>query len=248
MTVWVFGDSYVEDNQQEYQWFRQLSKLMDEPVETRGQSGWSNDFITNQLYLHCVNGDIKQDDFVIQIQTQYSRTWFFEDRPQLSNFVHHNDPTEIGMTRDEKRATDAWLKHLYNPKGLIWQSYANSMATVGVTSHYAGCKCLTIPAFHNVLEPYNPWIGVQGTLTECISYLEYADKKEYYAALEQPGGDPRINHMNPHNHGVLAQKIADSVLTTGEIDLFNGFDTRKPTQDDFETPQDYERYLNENSD
>lgn len=248
MKIWIFGDSYAQEQDCDYQWFKQLGKLLNVEVQTVAYAGWSNDFITNQLYQYCVNGDIHSEDFVVQIQTQYSRTWFFEDRPQLSNFVHHTDPQALGMTRDEKRAADSWVKHLYNPKGLIWQTYANSMATVGVTSHYAGCRCVVIPAFHNILEPYNPYIGVSGTLTECVSYLEYSDKESYTQALEQPGGDPRVNHLSEHNHGILAHKIADAIQTTGHIDLFTGFDVRKPTRQDFASDQDYRRYKLENTD
>ena len=44
MTLWVFGDSYVEDHKKDYQWVKQLGKLLDIPVETKGEAGWSNDF------------------------------------------------------------------------------------------------------------------------------------------------------------------------------------------------------------
>jgi hypothetical protein len=247
LSIWIFGDSYVEDYNLDYQWFRQMSKILDNPVKTVGHSGWSNDFISNQIYLHAINGDIKQDDFVIQIQTQYSRTWFFEDRPELSNFVHHVDPTAIGMTKDEKRATDQWLRYLYNPKSLIWQTYANSVASATLLMQNIGCKILTIPAFHNVLVPFNPYIGVNGTLTECISYLEYSDKNAYMAALTQPGGDPRINHMKEVNHGILAHKIADAITTTGHLDLTKDFEVREPVESDFTSPEEYRRYQLENA-
>ena len=248
MTLWVFGDSYVEDNNVDYQWFKQLGKLLKQPVNAIGQPGLSNDFISNQVYLRALTGDIKRDDFVIQIQTQYSRTWFFEDRPHLSNFVHHTDATQIGMTPQEKQATTEWIKHLYNDKQLIWQTYANSHASVSILDHYCGCRSLVLPAFWNQVEAFNPYIGVSGSLTESISYLEFESQQEYASTLAQPGGDPRINHLNEHNHGVLAQKIYTAITQSGHLDLMTGFRTRQPQQSDFASAQEFRNWQLENID
>lgn len=248
MTIWVFGDSYVEDRDEDWQWFKQLETLTGEPVIAMGESGVNNDFITHQIYLHLELGKIKSSDWVIQIQTQYSRQWFFKDRPKLSNFAHHNDPTVIGMSRDEKRATDSWIKHLYNPECLRWQTYANSFAMHTAVNWLSGARSLVIPGFHNGFFPFNPNTTVKGTLTECVSYLETATREEYVKLLEQDLGDPRINHMSQANHTILAQKIADS-RTTGELNLLKGFDIqRQLTRDDFESDQGFQEYLLENAD
>jgi len=246
MTLWVFGDSYVADHKKDYQWFKQLGKLLDMPVETKGEAGWSNDFIANQVYLHAINGDITKDDFVIQIQTQYSRTWFFEDRPHLSNFVHHTDATAIGMSKKEKSAAEQWVRHLYNDKQLIWQTYANNHASVSILHQMCGCKVLTLPAFWNQIEAFNPYIGVRGSLTEWISYLEFDTTEEYDQTLGQPGGDTRLNHLNEHNHGVLAQKLHTAITSTGQIDLMTGFKTRAPRKDDFATAKEFREFTLEN--
>lgn len=248
MTIWVFGDSYVEERGVDWQWFKQLGKLMNEPVIALGESGVNNDFITHQIYLHLEQEKIHKDDWVIQVHTQYSRQWFFKDRPKLSNFVHHTDPTVLGMTRDEKRAADSWIKYLYNPECLRWQTYANSLAMhTAVNWLSGGARSLIIPGFHNGFFPFNPHIGVKGTLTECVSYLETADLAEYEKMLTQDGGDPRVNHMSQTNHSILAQKIADS-RTTGELNLLKGFDIQRTlTRDDFESDQGFQEYLVENS-
>lgn len=248
MAIWVFGDSYAEENHVDYQWYKQLGVLLDQPVTAIGQAGLSNDFISNQLRLHLEADQIQSQDWVIVLQTQFTRQWFFEDRPHLSNFAHHNDPTAIGMSRDEKRATDNYLKYLFNPSSLRFQTFSNSIANQGMCAWIAGCDCLNLPAFDNGVLPYNPRTHVTGTLTEWISLLEFATAEDFQTHLKQPGGDTRVNHLSEANHTRLAQKLADS-RTTGVLDLTQGFDVKRQlTIDDFVSEKEFKEYLRAHTD
>lgn len=247
MTIWIFGDSYSREHGVEWQWFKQLSKLTGQDVQVCGQGGWSNSYISYLVDQQISNGSIKPDDFVIQIQTQHNRYWFFEDRPELGNWNGHADARKIGMSNKEYEAWETFIKYLYNPKESVWQTYANSMALVGMT-HTIPCRCITLPAFWNEREPYNPHLAVIGTLTEWVSYLEFDTEEEWRAAISQPGGDPRPNHLSEHNHGVLAQKIADAVLENKDINLMEGFDIRKPRREEFLTDHAYEEWCVANAD
>lgn len=244
MTVWVFGDSYVEERDCDYQWYKQLGRLLDEPVVARGQAGVSNDFVGDQLRLHLEGGVIKREDWVIVVQTQFGRQWFFRDRPELSNFAHHTDPTRIGMTREEKRATDGWLRYLNNWDSLRYQTYASSFANIGLCSWLVGCECLNLPGFDNGLAPYNPFVSVRGSLTEWVSLLEFDTQDSYMQHLAQPGGDSRVNHLSEHNHTVLAQKLYRTRTQRAELDLTQGFHTlRTLTVEDFSTLEQYKEYI-----
>jgi len=247
MTIWVFGDSYAKDHGIEWQWYKQLGKLTGQEVRAYGEGGWSNSYISTLVDHHITQGDVKPNDFVIQIQTQHIRTWFFEDRPYLGNWNGHVDARINGMSNTEYKACKTYLKYLHNPKETVWQTYANTMALVGMT-HSIPCRCITLPGFWNEREPYNPHLAVIGTLTEWVSYLEFDSDEEFQDAISTPGGDPRPNHLSPHNHGVLAQKIADAVLHNKDINLMEGFDIRKPRKEEFLNNHAYEEWCRANAD
>jgi hypothetical protein len=235
MTIWIFGDSFVQEHDIDYQWYKQLSKFTGMDVNAIGYAGMPNSWIGEQIFNAMP--DFKPGDWIIQVQTQQTRQWFFADRPHLSNFQNHTDPTKIGMSKEEYNACKNWLTHLYNPRSLAWNTYTTSGWLAAIASEL-DCKCISIPGFLNTYEPVNPYCTIDGALTECISYLEFASREEYDRALATPGiGDPRPNHLNEKNHRILAHRVAEIIEgKSNHLDLVKGWDTvRTLSPEDFIT-------------
>lgn len=220
MKIWIYGDSYCTNEDVDYAWFNKLSDFTKCEIQVCGMRGVSNDWIAKQIRddsEHHSSGD-----WIIMVATQEDRQWFWNDRPWAGNWQNHTDPQKVlGVSKAEHAAAKGWVKHLYNQEVIAWNSFVQT-AWLAAYTMPKDIKFLVIPGFLNSLQPYNPWIHVTGSLTEFVSYCEFASDSEYKKELKGPFGDTRVNHMNPHNHGVLAQKIAKAI-THGSLDLTQGF-------------------------
>lgn len=235
MTIWVYGDSYCTEDDVDYNWFKQLSTISEQTVVAQGMRGVSNNWITQQIAQQ--SQEHEPEDCIIMIQTHENRQWFWQDKPQASNWQNHTDPVGVlDITKHQYSAAKQWITHLYNPQDIAWTTYTNStwLASYAIPR---GMRYLIVPGFINTIEPYNYFVEVKGTLTEYVSYREFADRASYERELGSPSGDSRANHLSKHNHRVLAHKIADCVLgNSGELDLTQGFEILKQefTAEDYE--------------
>jgi len=235
MTIWVYGDSYCTEDDVDYNWFKQISSITRQTVIAKGVRGCSNNWIAQSIAQQ--SNKHKQGDWIIMVQTQEDRQWFWEDKPEACNWQNHADPVGVlGISRQEHAAAKQWLTHLYNRQDVAWTTFTNSTWLAAYTIP-RGMRYLVIPGFVNSIEPYNSFISVRGTLTEFVSYREFPDRASYQAALRSPRGDARANHLSPNNHAILARKISDCVLgQSGELDLTQGFEIVKKefTAEDYE--------------
>ena len=84
-TLYIFGDSFTVDYKTDWTWTRQLAdKLRVDAMMNNSIIGCSNEWIMHKVKE--VRHKITQDDIVVVVLTSPYRYWFFEDKPELSNY------------------------------------------------------------------------------------------------------------------------------------------------------------------
>ena len=211
--LYIYGDSYANDEPTHQQWFKQLGYTA---VVNRARAGAANDYIAHQLWsdreLHTEN------DCVLVVATHNSRQWFFEDRPEIGNYLGIQD-LEQQTTAQEFTALRQYVTHLLNPlqdtaRGRAYWSYFNDCVA------HSPAQGLVIPGFDTAE-------SVTGVLTDITAgeFTNGGTLENYYENIVRVWGtpeDPRANHMMPENHTVLAQKIR-AALEGEHLDLTKGF-------------------------
>lgn len=221
--IHIYGDSYAHDHGEPWQWFRQLSNTIKQPYRITACEGIPNDWISH----HVLEDEWQPGDIPIIIATEPARQWWFEKDPHMSNVASIFDTDEFrNYSKANKRQVDSvhvYYAHLWRPEldMVRFHAHVALWCTRGVAP-------VVIPAFDTPVDYTHAKCTVQGSLDDCVSKPEFASERAMLAAYSRDGRDTRINHMNRHNHTVLADKIAHGLLT-GTIDLTQGFQKAKPT-------------------
>ena len=219
----VYGDSYAADHGEEWQWFRQLSSLLDQPYTVTACEGIANDWISHYILEHTW----QPDDVPVIIATEPARQWWFEKDPHMSNVASIFDTDEFReYTKQNKRQVDSvhvYYAHLWRPELDMTRFHAHIALWC-----VQGVAPVIIPAFDTPVCYDLARCSVAGSLDNCVSKPEFATEEHMRQAYTRDGRDCRINHMSRENHAVLAHKIHEG-LSTGVIDLTEGFLRAKPT-------------------
>jgi hypothetical protein len=216
--LWIFGDSFSAQPNTTHDypvWTELVARHFKLPHYWNwAKMGCANDFIFNE-FTSRIN-EMKEGDFVIIQPTSPHRQWFFED-PEISNYLIQ----DLGkfITPDEKTAVDLYIKHLQNDKldNLRYSQFG--LALERISAMVPHLRILVLPAFYTMP-------GITGYLT-AISDGEHADLSpeavvKWYKSHD--GKDPRVMHLSPQNHPILAQKIIEFYETGKSIDLTTGFE------------------------
>jgi len=216
--LWIFGDSFSAQPNIEHDypvWTEIVAHHFKLPHYWNwARMGCANDFIFNE-FTSRIN-EMNEGDFVIIQPTSPHRQWFFED-PELCNYLIQ----DLGkfITSDEKKAVDLYIKHLQNDKldNIRYSQFGLALERISAMTPHL--RILVLPAFYAVS-------GVTGYLT-AISDGEHADLSpeaivKWYKLHN--GKDPRVMHLSPQNHPILAQKIIEFYETGKSIDLTTGFE------------------------
>ena len=233
MTAWFFGDSYsipldsvagnidVESGGAirrpaygklwKYQdnWISLVCKgLKEKSANIVAQYGVSNDYVFKHFadhYPHILDGDY----VVIQL-TSSNRKWFFPDEPALSNIVQ-----SVGYTPERRGAIEQYLMHLQNDQLDNIQFTAYIYAIQLMIMSRPNISFLLLPGHDEVP-------GVIGNLTRHVCNPEIKGNPKFFYDYHN-NFDPRLNHMSPGNHQVLATKILEFFKDGTTVDLTEGF-------------------------
>ena len=239
--LYVFGDSFSLPDESKHDIIGPGGKAVDFlPVETAwpdivfknitNDTSYINDAhlgCSNEYILHTLRNresSFKSGDYVIVQLTSYYREWFFEDKPQMANFINAKFIPGVHVTKEQAKALEMYQQHLYSDHRLLLHYDAILDAINFRTRLYGqqGIKCLILPGFHSV-------VGVEGTLFNA-SNSEF-DSEETAATLRKKLTDLRFNHFSDVNHKILADKII-KFFNTGElVDLTTDFETVIYTKD-----------------
>jgi hypothetical protein len=221
--LWVFGDSFTKHSQsnQEDFWTFKLAKMLGvQTYHNWSQYGVSNEYICDGFIEHSDN--IQQDDYLIFIITWKSRHWFFEDRPEVSNFnMMSNGVIYKEYGKQSENAVKTFEKYLDSERlaniKLNWYyGYLNFVET-----HFP--NTLIIPGFDNDFHrAFN--FQVDGNLYP-IGANEFETPKIGKEIFEKKWGslDRRVGHMANTNHEILADKVYQTFTNKIPLDLHNGF-------------------------
>jgi len=217
-TLWIYGDSYVENSHQEHCWGKLLQQQQGfERLETRGLAGVGNDWIFRQIRESCQ--EWQAEDRVVCVWSDVYRQWWFPDEPQNSNIASlwgRQDMQEL-EERDPDRVTAVgYYLSFLSREDLDLDRLRGYRARLQLECLRADCDLCEIPAFDTDLE----W-SVQGDLTEAsIGEFHSDDHRTRYL---QDGVDPRPCHFSQENHRILALKIQRYFETPGMIDFDSEF-------------------------
>lgn len=178
--------------------------------------GCSNEYILHTLRTR--ESSFKSGDRVIIQLTSYYREWFFEDKPQMANFINAKFVPGVHVTKEQANALEMYKRHLYSDHRLLLHYDAILDAITLRTILYAqqGIRCLILPGFHTVT-------GVEGTLFKTSS-SEF-DSDETAAKYRAETSDLRYNHFSEVNHKILADKVIKFFNTGETVDLTTEFKT-----------------------
>lgn len=234
--LWVFGDSWTAVSSPEWPstiWTRRLAQKLSEhlrrPVQLRNHSliGTSQDWITEQ-YLSNTQ-QMSPNDYTVIILTSPHRYWFFEDKPDLTNWNIIDFDQQI--SKEQGKAVELYIKYIQREK----LDALHTVNRLGNIAYETGARNLRRPLIIkgfdqdlNVAASYPDLNIAQGYLTK-IQYEEYADQDRMAEIVDNPapnwfrGFDCRYNHLCLTNHEILSSKLAKALIDDQSPNLDSGF-------------------------
>ena len=234
-TLWLFGDSWsaLSTTDPAGVWTRQLAHQLairiDQTVTLRNHSliGSAQDWAILEYYKML--DEIKPTDYVVFILTSPARYWYFEDIPAASNWNILDFDEVVGKNR--AHAVEQYIKYIQRPQ-IDELATHGRMAGVAYETQSRGLRRpLIVKGFIQELGPaagYKELNIAQGVLA-AVQHNEYQNTElvEKLAAQGQSGyfkgADCRYNHLCLSNHSVLADKLADGLVSDSSPDLETGF-------------------------
>jgi len=226
--IWIFGDSFSRASANPKTWCNLLRDRLGCEMINISLRGSSPDWILRQ-YLAAA-AQIQALDYVILLFTNPNRFWFYEDQPDLTNpsivdFSQHRDPQSAA-------AAQGYFRYLQRPELDLQWTYYRAIAVSHETQRLGLRRPLLIRCFDqdvSAAESFDTVTWAQGALTD-IQFGEYQDPKRVLESISETGRDPvfrgldcRYNHLCLVNHGVLADKLYQSLITDSAPNLTEGF-------------------------
>lgn len=175
--------------------------------------------------------DMQPEDYVIVILTSPHRYWFFEEKPDLTNWNIIDFDQQV--TADQARAAEYYIKHIQRDK-MDHLHNVNRLANIAYESAARGLRRpLIIRGFAQdlgVAETYPDLNIAKGYLTR-IQGEEYKDREELEKHYVNGGTnwfngfDCRYNHLCLSNHDTLVDRLLPALIKNTSPDLENGFKT-----------------------
>lgn len=226
--IHIFGDSYAAEHDGiDWQWYKQLSQRMQQPLQITSHFGVSNEWVCMQFMNYLKGGEIKKGDTVVVVTTNPDRHWFIWNAPQISNWNWISDDRKqlqerYDISDEQLQAIDLYYKHIkkdqldfwkYDATQAWWNFYANMLNDQGIS-------LVCIPGFagHTDVHSGGP-IPVTGSLMDAVCYPEFKSEAHMKKWYNRPYPDQRINHMLRDNHTVLATALDNSLTNRTSLDL-----------------------------
>ena len=210
-TLYIFGDSFTVDYKTDWTWTRQLAdKLRVDAMMNNSIIGCSNEWIMHKVKE--VRHKITQDDIVVVVLTSPYRYWFFEDKPELSNYRIAN--WDNFASDNENVHVDAVMGYVNYLQRDELDSFRveQQVAWIKELKRNIGFTLLLIPGFTVDID-YTDIIKVMGDMTGSVSNAEFVtekDDEQWYS----DGIDTRYNHMIKTNHEIMADKCTSTSSAT----------------------------------
>lgn len=212
MTLWCFGDSFVEPGFFDPidTWAQQVSNQLNCDICNYGLGATSLEYMYTK-FNNVVN-KIQPNDYVIIVLTDPSRKYFFPNHPKISLPSLPNFSYEA-ITKTEKTALQRYFVHLANP--MVYKvNLINFLYRVDQLSEKNNLKTIVFHAFDNTLFLKNyqfPSLHIVPEYLSMISFNECENRNYDKIIQDIFTYDPRINHLCMSNHAILADKVVEYI-------------------------------------
>lgn len=221
-TLWTFGSSLADprdyrqsDNIMTEQWLNQVAEQLNYKHQPFGLAGSSHDYMYKKFY--DVKDDIQDNDVIIVAMTvMYGRTWFIEDKPNVST-IHSNQ-----LTADEKNAYKQYLAYLDKNPSIAIVHLCNFFESVNRIAKNKNVKTIV---FYPTYEEMNAIDSFKHNMPDIYFVHDHfmnviaGEVNDEYNIFEIAKIDKRYNHMCKSNHIILANKIVNYLKYGNNITL-----------------------------
>ena len=206
MTIWIFGDTYVQANNISAQWMYKLAHELKCDVNSLAMNGTALEFTYQRFNI--ARQKIKEYDTVVVALTNLDRRWFFKQYPQAAET--NRSPTN---NKKETKAIDLFRKYLDHKE--IYQVYLiDFLYNLQAITEDLKLHTIVLPCFEDV-----------------ETFL--LDKKGLFPSIDIAEGNLSsiagydveviLNHMNADRHQILSQKLLSYIRDGYHVNLKEGF-------------------------
>lgn len=233
MTIWVFGDSYMDnyDTLTQYKqisengtipWTKQFETKLNQKVHNLGRCGSSPDYSYTKFNEN--RHLIKSKDVVIFGLTSLDRRWFKRERPYMT--VVHSEIVLNMFDKNERDAVKKYLLYLEHPE--LYETYLlDFLYNLHSLTRELDLHTIIIPCMFSEMELLETLMKrfprfhfVEGCLAE-VTRKQYTD--EFCGKWKNMVFDGMVNHLIWSNHTVLYEKIKNNIINDDPINFFTGF-------------------------
>ncbi len=206
MTLWIFGDKFVQPNNIQSQWMYKLAHELKCDIESLAKNGTALEFTYQRFNI--ARKKIKEYDTVVVSLTYLHHRWFFKQYPEWAEF--DKSPTD---NKKENKAIELFRKYLDHKE--IYQTYLlDFLFNLQAITEELKLNTIVIPCYSDV-----------------EAFL--ADKRYMFPSIEIVEGNISnlagnnveliLNHINVDNHEILFRKFLAYTRDRVSVNLNEGF-------------------------
>lgn len=213
MTLWCFGDSYVDPNKNSSNpvWTAMIGEKLNCSVQNLGMCATSLDY----TYMCFDSALIQERDHVIIVLTDLHRRFFFLDSPETSS-LHQLD----NVSSNKSNAMKHYFTFLSNPKAYTI-NLKNFLYRVQSLSEKKNLKTVVFNAFVSTVFVHELDLPNLHIVPNTLFEVSQNEISRDVARADFVKKDPRANHLCVSNHKILADKVVNYVTRNTPITLNN---------------------------
>ena len=202
MTLWIFGDTYFQTNNNDSQWMTQLANHLETDLQALSKNGSALEFTYQRFNL--ARKKIKADDVIVIGLTDFDRRWFFKNYPEVAE----DDCSPTG-DKKENKAIKLFRKHLDHKE--IHQVYLlDFLYNLESLVDEIGVHIIVIPNFQDTEDFFK-------TNKEKFPLLHIANGKLSNITNTELSKDE--NYLTLDNHKLLMLKLYNNIKNKESINL-----------------------------
>lgn len=209
--LWIFGDSYAFDHDDERQWFKLVASDLNLKIINNAEPGIGNLQIFER-WVECVD-EMKKGDQVAIVLTSLERSYFFKELPTLSQHANAHELENISEYNKKyfKEHQEIFVNYhrlLHNPEHIGWLLRC-WLFWLDKKAEELETKIMIIPAFDELYEFLKDKFLNLIIVPNSLFSVEKFDKK--YEDVFYNRIDPRANHLCFSNHIILAKFLVENI-------------------------------------
>lgn len=206
MTVWIFGDTFVQANNNPEQWMYKLAHELKYDVNSLAMNGTALEFTYQRFNI--ARKKIKEYDTVVVGLTNFDRRWFFKQYPQAAE--SDTSPTN---NKKENKAIEMFRQYLDHKE--IHQTYLiDFLYNLQAITEDLKLDTIVLPSFDDI----DQFLSDKKDLFPLIHIA-----KGNLSSLSGFDVEILLNHINATKQDILFKKILKCIRDKEPINLNEGF-------------------------